>query len=242
MNPSARVLRRPRRAWLPDVLIAAAILALVLLAAVACSSGSGPSSAGSGGSPAAGGSAATPSAVGYSHCMRSHGVPNYPDPPSGGQVPKADPQQLGVSTSQLQAAQRSCRHLYPRNGGALGASLRQCEETGNCPQAMVHRVMNSMLAFSRVHARPRGAELARPHRRFRGAPWFQPRPHTRHRLEFAADPKQDLRMRARDARRRRGSSDLPRGARLNSGIPAAPRRWMICVPIHLDFLSCIIRA
>jgi hypothetical protein len=33
--------------------------------------------------------------------------------------------------------------------GALGASLRQCEETGNCPQIMVQRVMNSMLAFSR---------------------------------------------------------------------------------------------
>jgi hypothetical protein len=149
MNHSTRVTRRPWRVWLPDLLIAAAILALVLLAAVACSSGSGPSSAGSGGSLAAEGSAAAPSAVGYSHCIRSHGLPNYPDPPSGGQVPKADPQQLGVSTSQLQAAQRSCQHLYPGNGEALGASLRQCEETGNCPQAMVHRVMNSMLAFSR---------------------------------------------------------------------------------------------
>jgi hypothetical protein len=142
MMNDTRFLRRPRPAWLPDAVIAAAVLALALLTA-ACSSGSGPSSAGSGGSPTA------PSAVGYSHCMRSHGVPNYPDPPSGGQAPKADPQHLGVGISQLQAAQRSCRRLYPGNGGALGASLRQCEETGNCPQAMVHRVMNSMLVFSR---------------------------------------------------------------------------------------------
>ncbi len=149
MNASTRVPRGLRRAWLLDVLIAAAILALVLLAAVACTGGSGPSSAGSGGSPAAGGSAAAASAVAYSHCMRSHGVPNYPDSLGGGQVPKADPQQLGVSSAQLQAAQRSCRHLYLGNGGALGASLRQCEETGNCPQAMVHRAMNSMLTFSR---------------------------------------------------------------------------------------------
>lgn len=147
MNASTRVRRGPRRAWLPDALIAAAILALILLAAVAC--GGGPSPAGSGGSPAAGGSAAAQSAVGYSRCMRSKGVPNYPDPPSGGQVPKADPQRLGVSSAQLQTAQRSCQHLYPGNGGALGASLRQCEETGNCPQSVVHRVMNSMLAFSR---------------------------------------------------------------------------------------------
>jgi hypothetical protein len=148
ITASTRDLRRPPRAWLPDMLTAAAIFALVLLA-VACSGGSGPSWARSGGSPAAGGSAAAPSAVGYSHCMRSHGMPNYPDPPSGGQVPKADPQQLGVSSAQLQAAQRSCRYLYPGSGGALGALLRQCEETGNCPQAMVHRVVNSMLAFSR---------------------------------------------------------------------------------------------
>jgi hypothetical protein len=38
MNASTRVLRGPRRAWLADVLIAAAIIAIVLLAAVACSS------------------------------------------------------------------------------------------------------------------------------------------------------------------------------------------------------------
>ena len=148
MNASTRVPHGPRWAWLTDVLTAAVILALVLLATVACSGG-GPSPAGSGGSPAAGGSAAAPSAVGYSYCLRSHGVANYPGPPGGGQVPKADPRQLGVSSAQLQAAQRSCRHLYPGNGGALGASLRQCEETGNCPQAMVHRVMDSMLSFSR---------------------------------------------------------------------------------------------
>jgi hypothetical protein len=157
MDKSTRVLCRARRAWLPDVLIAAAILVLVLLAAMACGSGSGPASAGSEGSPAAEGSAASPSAVGYSRCMRSHGVPNYPDPPSGGQAPKADPRQLGVSTSQLQAAQRSCRHLYPRDGGALGASLRQCEETGNCPQAMVQQVLSAMLRFTgcmRAHGVP----------------------------------------------------------------------------------------
>jgi len=110
----------------------------------ACSS---PSSAG--GSPAAAGSATSSSAVAYSHCMRSHGEPNFPDPPSSGLVPKADPQELGVSSSQLQAAQRACQHLYPTNGGALGASLRQCEETGDCPQAMVQRVVNDMRLLAR---------------------------------------------------------------------------------------------
>ena len=154
MTDFRRVLRRPRRAWLPDVLIAVAILVLILLAA-ACSV-SGSTSAGSSGSPAAGGSTPAPSAVGYSACVRSHGVPDYPDP-NGGQAPKADPQQLGVTISQLQAAQRSCRLLYPGNGGALGASLRQCEETGNCPQAMVQQVLSAMLKFTgcmRAHGVP----------------------------------------------------------------------------------------
>ena len=137
--------RRPGAATV--AIIATAALALL---AAACSSTPSPAgSAGSGGSPAAGGSAGTPSAVAYSHCMRSHGVLNFPDPPSNGLVPKADPQELGVSSSRLQAAQRDCRHLYPTNGGAIGASLRLCEETGDCPQAMVQRVLNSMRMVAR---------------------------------------------------------------------------------------------
>jgi hypothetical protein len=84
-----------------------------------------------------------------SSCMRSNGVPNLPDPGSSGQVPKADSQVLGVSSSQLQAARTACQHLYPDDGGSLGASLRQCEETGNCPQAMVQLVITAMENFSR---------------------------------------------------------------------------------------------
>jgi hypothetical protein len=120
--------------------------AALVLPAAACSSGS-PSPAG--GSPNAAGSTTYSSAVAYSHCMRSHGVPDFPDPPSSGVVPKSDPQELGVSSSRLEAAQRDCQHLYPTNGGAIGASLRQCEETGDCPQAMVQRVLNDMRMLAR---------------------------------------------------------------------------------------------
>jgi hypothetical protein len=130
-----------RKAASPAAIMAAG---LALLAA-AC--GGGPSSAG--GSPGAGGSATATAAVAYSHCIRSHGVPGFPDPAGNGRVPKADPQQLGVSSFQLQTAQRDCQHLYPANGGSLGTSLRQCEETGNCPQAMVQRVLSAMRMFSR---------------------------------------------------------------------------------------------
>lgn len=119
-------IRLTRRAWSRTAQTATAIIAttaLVLLAA-ACSGGS-PSSAGSGGSPSAGGSTATPSAVGYSQCMRSHGVPNFPDPNGSGEIPKATAQQLGVSSSQYQTAQTACAHLLPNSGEASQADIQQ---------------------------------------------------------------------------------------------------------------------
>src|SRR5262249_11202302 len=107
-----------------------------------------------------------PSAVTYSACMRSHGVPNFPDPGSDGLVPKADAHQLGVSSSQLQTAQQTCQPLYPDNGpatnggsrfGQFDASFRQCEETGNCPQALVQQAMTQLRTFAqcmRTHGLP----------------------------------------------------------------------------------------
>jgi hypothetical protein len=128
----------------PAVMIAAAALALL---ATAC--GSSPSSSGSGGSSHPGRAATSPSAVAYSACVRSRGVPNFPDPGSDGQVPKADPQLLGVSSTQLQLAQRTCQHLYPANSGTLSASsLRQCYESGVCPPALVQQALDAGLKFA----------------------------------------------------------------------------------------------
>ena len=128
---------------------ARAIIAAAAVALLTTSCSSSPSSTGSSGSPHPGGSATSPSAVAYSACVRSHGVPNFPDPGGNGHVPKADPQLLGVSSSQLQVAQRTCQHLYPTNGGTLSASsLRQCYESGVCPQAMVQQALNAGLKFA----------------------------------------------------------------------------------------------
>jgi hypothetical protein len=55
-------------------------------------------------------------AVGFAECMRSSGVPSFPDPNSSGGIPKESLQQLGVSSARFQAAQTACRHLLP-NGG-----------------------------------------------------------------------------------------------------------------------------
>ena len=58
----------------------------------------------------------------YSSCVRSHGVPNFPDPTSSGGIPKETAQQLGVSQSQLQAAQSDCTHLLPAGGSLSGTN------------------------------------------------------------------------------------------------------------------------
>jgi hypothetical protein len=147
MNDGTPVMRRPRQAWPPAARTAAATIATAALALLAACSGS-PSPTGSGGSPNAAGSSSSPSAVAYSSCMRSHGVPNFPDPASNGQVPKADTRQLGVSSAQLQAAQRACQRLYPTNGGSLTASMMLCLQTGDCPQAMVQQVLTAERKFA----------------------------------------------------------------------------------------------
>src|SRR6266581_6961192 len=146
MNDIATPHRRRRRG-----LPLAAIIATAVLAMAACSSGGSPSSS-------AGGSTSSPSAVAYSACMRSHGVPNFPDPASGGQVPKADPQQLGVSTSQYQAAQQACAHLLPSTGSTEEQQQEtRCAMAGDCSQAVVQQWMSGLRTLAqclRSHGEP----------------------------------------------------------------------------------------
>jgi hypothetical protein len=138
MNDSTGVMRRPGRT-------VAAIIATAAVALLAAACSSSQSSAGS---PHTGGSAASPSAVAYSNCMRSHGVPNFPDPGSGGTLPKTDARRLGVSDSQLQAAQRACQHQLP-NADSFEQQAQQCFLAGNCPQALVQQILTAGRTFAR---------------------------------------------------------------------------------------------
>jgi hypothetical protein len=117
----------------------AAIIAVAALTLLAAACSGSPSLTGSGGSQDAGGSANSQQGLAYSACMRSHGVPKYPDANSSNELPnglpKVDPQQLGVSSSQYQAAQRACAHVLP-NGGHMS-------------QAESQRDLRAMLRFAR---------------------------------------------------------------------------------------------
>ena len=174
MNDSTCIVRRPRRPWPATARTAAAIVATVVLALLAAACGGSPSSAGSGGSPAAGGSATSPSALAYSVCMRSQGVPNYPDPDSSGQLPKTDAQLLGVSTSRYRAAQQACRHLLPA-GGSLQQQEAQCMLTSDCPPALVQQMLaadRKLARCMRSHGVPNFPDPTIDTGAHRGVPFF----------------------------------------------------------------------
>jgi hypothetical protein len=61
--------------------------------------------------------------VGFSTCMRSHGVTDFPDPQgyAGGNV-KLTIVRLQAGNPHFQAAMRACNHLLPSRGGSSGTA------------------------------------------------------------------------------------------------------------------------
>jgi hypothetical protein len=108
--------RQRRRPRLAGALAMAASLALLT---AACGSGS----SGSSGDPSkAGGSTVYQQALAYAQCMRSHGVPNFPDPTSQGNF--IDNGSYNLDSGTAKAAENSCKHLLP-NGGVTPPGQQQ---------------------------------------------------------------------------------------------------------------------
>jgi hypothetical protein len=80
-----------------------AAAAAVSLLIVGCGGGSSPTAA----VPAQNG------LVAYSRCIRSHGVPSFPDPTSSEGIPK---DKIPVGNPRLPAASNDCEHLMPAGG------------------------------------------------------------------------------------------------------------------------------
>ncbi len=118
---------------------------------------------GAGGSPSASGSSSPGgSYVEYSACMRSHGIPTFPDPDPAhpdAVVGKESAQQLGVGRSTYQSAKQACQHLIPLTSGDTPEQQQelQCAEGGNCPQAVVQQWMSGLRTLARclrTHGQP----------------------------------------------------------------------------------------
>jgi hypothetical protein len=129
--------RRRRRVLLP---VAAALLAIAC-AGAACSSGPstpGVAGASSGSTPTTAASNANQSgptltpaqraaALAYSQCMRSHGVPNFPDPDSQGRIAiQGGPGSgLNMNSPAFQNAQKACQSKQPKPTPAQQAQALQ---------------------------------------------------------------------------------------------------------------------
>jgi len=100
---------RPRSGRAP----ALAAMACIGLLATACGGGSSPAAS------TTGGATRVQAALAYARCMRSHGVPDFPDPDSNGNFDLGNNQQRGrsagnggASASQVErAANQICNHL-----------------------------------------------------------------------------------------------------------------------------------
>jgi hypothetical protein len=109
------------RALIPTVGVAVAVLSLLAAGCV----GVGSRGVASIDSPTSTATTAQNGASAYSRCMRSHGVPKFPEPNSSGQIPKEQVIALDPSIPQFQAAQRACRRVQPNGGHLSPAQLAQ---------------------------------------------------------------------------------------------------------------------
>ena len=70
---------------------------------------------GGGGSTTGAGISQTSGTLAYVHCMRSHGVPNFPSPTTAGGIPKDKVVAL-VGSPRFRTAQSTCAHHLPAEG------------------------------------------------------------------------------------------------------------------------------
>jgi hypothetical protein len=100
-------------------LIATSVVAVVAFSLLAVGCG--------GGSPATAVTTTSQNgALAYSHCMHAHGVPNFPDPDSSGEIPKQKVVSL-VDSPQFRPAQSACEYLQPDGGPGQSAGGRQAD-------------------------------------------------------------------------------------------------------------------
>jgi hypothetical protein len=106
----------------PLILTSVVALAAFALLAAGCGGGGSAGVANVASSATVATTPAQNGLVAYSACMRSHGVPNWPDPTSSGGLPKEAVVSAlqAVGTSRAEAAQNACRDLLPAGGSLSG--------------------------------------------------------------------------------------------------------------------------
>jgi hypothetical protein len=132
------------RCYRPLILAAVSAVAAFALLAAGCGGGGGsPVVANVTSSTTAATTTTQNAAVAFTRCMRSNGVPKFPDPPPiGSQVAKPTMQQLGVTESRFQEAAGACKHLVS-NGGSGSQQTAQQQRTRVADALSFARCMRS---------------------------------------------------------------------------------------------------
>ena len=134
--------------------VALAVLAAATLLTTACSS----PSPGSGGTSSTAESAAYRANIAFSECMRTHGVPDFPDPQPGSSFSLNGPLSGPAANTTSGKATIACEHLLPTsstssNGStstqelAEGVALAQCLRSHGEPSFPDPAVVNGGLSF-----------------------------------------------------------------------------------------------
>jgi hypothetical protein len=146
-----------------------AVAGLMIVAALVAACGGDPASSraaqGASGSPAASGSSpgsTYQSDLAYAACIRSHGVPKFPDPkPNGGFIMTTNPHD-----PQLQAAQRACASLLPAGqqqqtaGHFTPQQVAQLLTYARCMRS--HGILNFPDPTSKGPGAPNGIDMNSP--------------------------------------------------------------------------------
>jgi hypothetical protein len=110
---------------------AASVVAVAALALLAAGCGNGGSGGASGvPPPTTAASGAQTAALAFARCLRSHGLPNWPDPTSGGVFDKSKLRRTGYSVSQVRAVEDGpCKRLVPNSGQSPGPAITPADRT-----------------------------------------------------------------------------------------------------------------
>jgi hypothetical protein len=118
--------------------------ALAVVSAVAVlTAGCGAAHAGSSGGTPSTGSATYRADLAYAQCMRTHGVPNFPEPSSSESFHISGPP--GGGTGPMARANDSCQHLLPPGSTTTGS--------GSVPQAQLDLALK-VVQCMRTHGAP----------------------------------------------------------------------------------------
>jgi hypothetical protein len=127
----------------PIILTSVVAVAAFSLLAAGCGGGGSPGVASVAPSTTAATTTTQNGVLNFGRCMRSHGVPTFPDPSTiHPHALKATVQHLAASNPRFPAAQRACNHLLP-NGGSSSQETAQQQRTRLADTLSFARCMRS---------------------------------------------------------------------------------------------------